>query len=140
MSLEANKAVARRYFEELRNQRKLEIIDEILAPTWVVHLPSGDHLGELEKSRKILADVFERSPDQHDEILSIVAEGDKVAVLHIRTATFENQYGDLSPTGEKMSMWMSQVFRIADGKIAEFWTVMDSVAFEKFLGKYGKSC
>lgn len=36
-------------------------------------------------------------------------------------------------------LWVSTTYRIADGKIAESWGVTDSVAFQKFLGTYGKS-
>ena len=139
MSLEENKAIARRFFEELHNQQNLDVINEIMAPTWVSHSPDGDNDKGLEAFRNGMANIFEAAPDIHDEIRSIVAEGDKVAVLHTRTATFQKQLGNLPPTGEKLSLWMSQLFRIADGKIAESWLVLDSVAFQKFLGTYGKS-
>ena len=139
MSLEENKAIARRFFEELHNQQNLDVINEIMAPTWVSHHPDGDDDTGLEAFRKGMANIFETSPDIHDEICSIVAEGDRVAVLHTRTGTFQKQFGDLPPTGKKLSMWMFHHMRIADGKIAEEWLVYDSVAFEKFLGTYGKN-
>ena len=138
MSVEENKALVRRLIEECRNKKNLDVLGEIMAPNWVTHGPGGDKENNLEQSRKGVSEIFDAAPDLHDEIIDIVAEGDRVAVLYNRHQTFKNQYHDIAPTGEKASIWIFNLFRIADGKIVETWSVFDTVAFQKFLGTYGK--
>jgi predicted ester cyclase len=138
MSLEENKAIVQRFFDECHNQKNLDAMSEITASTLVRHGPEGDTTSDLEKRRKGLSEMFDASPDLHDEILNIIAEGDKVGVLLTRNQTFLNQFRGLPPTGEKVSLWAYELFRIANGKIVEIWSIFDSVALQKFLGTYGK--
>ena len=114
MSVEENKALAASFLEDLHNKKDLDVIGKIMAPNWTAHLgPDKDQKRDQNEFRESQADIFKDYPDLHDEIHDLVAEGDRVAVFHTRTAT--------SPEGKKIKTWMFHLFRIADGKIAEEW-------------------
>lgn len=136
MSVEKNKAIVRRLFEEVHNKRNLDVIEEVFAPVCVNHGPGGDSETSTDHYREGAAEIAAAAPDVHDEIINMMAEGDKVGVLFARQETFTNQFRNLPPTGVKASIWGYQLCRIEDGKIVEQWSVFDTVAIQKFLGTY----
>ena len=85
---EANKQLARRWFEEVWNQRKESAIDAILTPDCRAHGLGGDAVLVGPEGFK----TFHRSfcgafPDLHVTVDDIVAEGDKVAIRWTATMT-----------------------------------------------------
>src|SRR5881397_2461806 len=79
-TVERNKAIVRRIFDEIFNQGKLEVADELLTPNTEVHVPF-DHPGSGPAAlKKIVASLRAGFPDIHLEIDDLVGEADKVAV------------------------------------------------------------
>src|SRR5687767_6804824 len=84
MSIEKNRAIVKRFYDELWNQRRFSVADEIFAETCVTHqLRSGE--APLATPRGP-ADVKQHVdewlagfPDLRFEVEEIVAEGDLVA-------------------------------------------------------------
>ena len=77
MSIEANKAIVRRWFDEFWNAEKLEILDEILHPDYV----AGDHTaGAPSVAHAKASNVFWHRVlrDMHFTIDDMIAEGDTV--------------------------------------------------------------
>ncbi|MDQ4077252.1 MAG: ester cyclase [Chloroflexota bacterium] len=111
MSTEENKSVVRRYFEEVNNQRKLAVIDEIIAPDLA------------EPTRGAVGRVAAAFPDYHISITDQIAEGDKVATVWTLTGTHQGEWmspmGAIAPTGKQVTYTATTTLRIADGKIAE---------------------
>ena len=69
-------------------------------------------------------------PDQQINIEQIVASGDRVGVQVNWTATHQGPFMNVPPTGKRIQVAGTGIFRIADGKIAEEWMQED------FLGIY----
>ena len=67
----------------------------------------------------------------HDEIHGMVAEGNLVAFRATRSGTNKKN-------GNHGSVPSFHLFRIENGKIAEYWWLLDTVAAQKFYGTYGK--
>jgi predicted ester cyclase len=78
-TLEANKAVMRRYIEELWNQRKWEVIDEIIDPSYKSEPPSFPSFWGIDDLKKNCPPFMAMFPDGNWTTLDMVAEGDKVA-------------------------------------------------------------
>jgi steroid delta-isomerase-like uncharacterized protein len=117
---EQNKAVARRVFEEIFNQGKFQVADEIYAKDFVNHgLHSDVGLAEDQAAAR-----FEKQacPDLKMTIGPMVAEGDLVSVLWIARGTNTASAGWLPATGAKIEERGITIWRIADGKIREEWT------------------
>jgi len=133
MSVEKNKAILHRYVEEIWNQGKLAVIDELVAPTMIVHFPGFDTKG-LEEYRQSFTLFRTAFPDLHSTIEHVVAEGDMVATRWVNQATHKGTYMGIAPTGRQVSWTSSSIYRIVDGKVAESWSDMDSLGLLQQLG------
>ena len=131
MSLEKNKAIVRRLFEEL-NKRNLSIMDELIAPDFFHHT---HQLRGLESYKQLETRVVNGFPDLHETIEDIIAEGDKVWVRYKAEGTHTGEFHLYSPViGKKITFTVVQTLRIVDGKIAELWGVYDLLEFLTQLG------
>jgi C-1 hydroxylase len=129
MSLEENKAIVRR-FVEAYNERKLDLIDDFVAPNYL------DHTNKV--GREGLKQLFDVGliafPDWHETIEDIIAEGDKVWVRLSYTGTHKGEFMGLAPTGKKITSKAVDIYRIVNGKLAEYWNVTDNVNIFKQIG------
>jgi predicted SnoaL-like aldol condensation-catalyzing enzyme len=79
MSAEENKALARRFLEEVFNEGNLAAIDELIDPDWVQHDPAmPEKLRWVEGTRQLVEVYHAAFPDVHITTEDQVAEGDKV--------------------------------------------------------------
>lgn len=128
MSLEENKSIVRRWIEAY-NKRNLDF-DEFIAPDYV------DHTNQVDRDGlKQLFDMgLKAYPDWHETIEDIIAEGDKVWVRLSYTGTHKGEFMGLPPTGKKVTSTAVDIYRIVDGKLAEYWNVTDTVNIFKQIG------
>lgn len=83
MSLEENKAIVRRYFEEVRNKGNLDAINELVTPDFVEHLSSDEiDFRGMEKLKQLSLQGLTSMPDRRYTILDIIAEGDQGSGAH----------------------------------------------------------
>ena len=110
MSTEQNKAVVRRFIEEILTNQNAALVDELFAPDYVNHLVPGGREG-FKQFFPMLRSAF---PDLKFGISveRLIAEGDHVvarATMRITNAGKEATGSDLSE------------YRVANGKIVEDW-------------------
>jgi predicted ester cyclase len=115
MSLEENKAIARRLVEE--GWANPDILDEIMADDMV---GPGDIRG-LDAYRQACVAFFEGFPDAQCSVDDIIAEGDKVVVRWKVTATHTGEWAGIPATNKQVSYGGTDTMRIADGKVAQGW-------------------
>jgi steroid delta-isomerase-like uncharacterized protein len=114
----------------------LDAVEEALAPDFVNHdapeFPGvgGDRAGVLA-AIGYLKMAF---PDARADLVSVVAEGDKVGVHDQLVGTHESEFLGVAPTGREVRVDFVHVFRVADGRIVERWGVSDSATLLKQLG------
>jgi predicted SnoaL-like aldol condensation-catalyzing enzyme len=121
--VEANKELYRHYIEDLWNKKDPAAPDRYLAPDYVEHntnLPPG-----LDGRKRFVATVLTAFPDYHAEILEVVAEGDRVVARVQFTGTNDGPCEGRPPTHNNLSFFTADFFRIAGGKIAEHWDVVN---------------
>ncbi len=119
MSLEEIKALVRKGIEAM-NRRDLTMLDEFMAPDYVDHT---NQLRGREDVKQFYTGAFKDFPDFHRTIEDMIAEGDKVWVRFKITGT--------APSGKKIELTSVTIFRIANGKVVEGWTVPQLVSKEK---------
>jgi len=129
MSLEENKAIVRRFIEAY-NERNLDSFDEFIAPDYVDHTNKVDREG----LKKLFDMGFKAFPDWHETIEDIIAEGDKVWVRLSYTGTHKGEFMGLAPTGKKISSKAVDIYRIVNGKLAEYWNVTNDLNIQKQIG------
>ncbi len=135
MSGEANKAIIRRYFDEVWNGGNLDLIDQFFAPDYVNHSPSPGQ-GQGSAALKALIAMFRgAAPDLRITVDDLLAEGDRVASRWTArgTHTGEGLLG-LPPTGRVIVGETIAIDRFADGRIVEHWARRDDLGLFQQLG------
>jgi len=122
---EKNKAVARRVFEEIFNQGKFQVADEIYAPDFVNHGLHRD--ASLQEDQVAVHWEKQALPDMKMTVDLVVAEGDLVTVVWRGRGTNTAAASPLPATGVKVEFNGITVWRIVDGRIREEWTAFDKL-------------
>ena len=136
MSTESNKAIARRFLEEVFGQGKLAVADEIVAPDHVDHGPGalpGMPPGP-EGSKLLVMGYRNAFPDIHFTIDEQIAEGDKVVTRWTAHATNTGELAGIPATGKSATVTGIGVDRIVIGKIVESWGLFDQFGMMQQLG------
>ena len=134
MSLEKNKALVRRFIEEVQSQHKLTAVDEIMDPNMIDHAAQPSSLNSVETFKKFFAGFIAAFPDVKAVIHNQVAEGDKVVTHKTFHGTHKGEFMGIPPTGKKVAIEVIDIFRIAGGKFAEHWAVVDMMSVMQQLG------
>jgi steroid delta-isomerase-like uncharacterized protein len=136
MLTETNKALSRRFLEEVFNNGKLNVLDEIIAkdhvttgPGTLPGLPTGP------EGQKQLVTVYRNAfPDVHFTVDEQIAEGDKVVTRWTGHGTHQGELLGIPATGKSSTVTGIAVDRIANGKIAESWGIFDQFGMMQQLG------
>ena len=134
-TVEQNKAVIRRIFEEIINQGNLDLADELLTPDTDVHVPFEDPGDGPQALKKIVGGLREGFPDLHLEIDELIGEGDMVAVAwHSTQQTHLGAYRGLPPTGRPGSISGIDMMRLENGRVSMFSMHLDELGAVRQMG------
>lgn len=117
-----NKALVRRFFAAVQ-AGELHLFDELIAEDYADHL-AGQKAGR-ENLKKYFAGLREAFPDIELPISAVVAEGNLVAVLNRVRGTHQGDYGAFKAKGNRVDAPAFQLYRVANGQLAEHWEVAD---------------
>ncbi len=133
MSLQENKAVVRRFVEEVQCRHNLAALDELFSPDFVDH--SGmTNPPTLEGSRQFFTMMFAAFPDMRFAIRQQIAEGDKVLTYKTLQGTQLGPFMGIPATGKAVAVDVMDIFTVTGGKITEHWTVGDMLRMMQQLG------
>ncbi len=134
MSAEENKALVRRWFEEL-DRRNFAVIDELLPADYADHNPPLPDLPPgREGVRQASLRLSAAFPDAVHVLEDQLAEGDKVMTRLTTRATFTGEILGYRPTGKVVEVSGIAVHRIASGRLVEHWAHMDMAGFMEQIG------
>ena len=134
MSTEANKAVVRRWAEEVLNKGNLTTIDELFAADYVDHTNPPDWPPGSIGHKQIIALYHTAFPDFHYTIEQEIAEGDMVVIRGTYQMTHQGEFFGIAPSGKWATTTGMHLFRLADGKIVEHWCNNDDLGVMRQLG------
>lgn len=135
MSLEQNKAIARRHFEELWHTGNLDVADEIYSSRAVGHYSDNPDLtGYPDDERELVRADKVAFPDGRVTVQAQIAEGDIVVTRWRFDATHAGPLYDIPPSGRRISVAGVHVHRIDGGKIVEIWAHPDTLSFMSQMG------
>jgi steroid delta-isomerase-like uncharacterized protein len=123
--LERNKALIRRYYEEMWNQWDLSLAEELLAPGLKFRGSLGTETEGIRAFCRYARSVWTGFPDFHNEIRGIVAEGDVVVARVVYTGTHRGDVLGVAATGRPVCYEGVAWFRIEGGLIAEVDVMAD---------------
>jgi len=133
MSLAQNKALVRRFVEEVQSQHNLAVLDELFSPDFVDH--SGmTNPPTLEGSRQFFTMMFAAFPDMKMTIHQQLAEGDKVRTYKTLQGTHQGPFMGIPATGNEVSIDVIDIFTVEGDLMTEHWTVGDMLTMMQQLG------
>jgi steroid delta-isomerase-like uncharacterized protein len=134
MSTEDNKALMRRFLEEVFNKQNLAAVDEFITPNHVDHTLPPFLPTTPEGTKRAIGMFLTAFPDVHLTVEDMIAEGDKVVTRYTSRGTQKGAFVGIPPTGKQMTVSSIVVARIADGKIVEEWGLDDQMGMLQQLG------
>jgi steroid delta-isomerase-like uncharacterized protein len=131
---EENKYIFRRYVEELGNEGKLELADEVF-DRYLAHQPDGSVLERgPEDVKRFMGEFREGFPDFYSTIENQIAEGDKVVTRWRMRGIHRGEFRGIAPTGKGVDVTGIGIFRFSDGKVVESWDNFDQLGMMRQLG------
>ncbi len=133
MTLEDNKALVRRFIDEIFVEGRLDAVDELLADDFVGHTwrSTGDGKGDLKRA---IERVGQGLADARFVVEDMIAEGDRVAVRVTASATQVGEFMGLPASGRTYTIGEIHIFRIRDGRVTEHWHQFDQMGLMRQLG------
>jgi steroid delta-isomerase-like uncharacterized protein len=131
---EQNKAIVRRFWEEIFNGRKFTLIDELFTTDWIYHGVAGQKVYGPEGLKQFLTAYHNAFPDIQVKVENLIAEGDKV-VSHVTSrGTHKGELMGIAPTGKQITVPVICISRFVGDKIVEDWEIIDLFGMLQQLG------
>ena len=115
------KAMLERMFDEIINEGRLEVADELFADDYVDHGPMGDIAGR-EAFKQLVAQWRSAVPDVHCTLSHVIVEGDIAGWLVHTTGTHTGDGLGFPGTGKRFETVSANVGRFRDGQAVEHWS------------------
>ena len=134
VQIEQNKALYRRFLEEVFNDGKIDKVNQFLSQSYVLHdAPPGTPPGP-EAVKQVVAMFRKAFPDLKIAIEELVAEGDKVCARATTRGTHRGTFFGIPATGKAVTMSGLTMVRIVDGRIIESWVKNDVGSLMRQIG------
>ena len=134
MSVDQNKALIRRLYEEALNKGNLEVVDEIIAPNYIRHGLAPGTLSGPESTKQVFVMMRTAFPDTHVTVEDQVVEGDKAVHRVTLRGTHKGNFMDIAPTNKQVEATAIIIDRISGGKVMETWAEVDMMGMMQQLG------
>ena len=131
---DANKALFRRFIEEVINDKNPDKLDTLISENWLDHNPPPGGAPGVEGMKQMMGMFFAAFPDIHSTIDQLIAEGDIVAGRMITTGTHQGELMGIAATGKRITISEIHMVRIENGKAVEHWGNTDDLGMMQQLG------
>ncbi len=126
--MEENKAIIRRFYDEVINRRRLAVLDEILAPNFEGFKTEGaDHASNCENFKHFLAFALSTFPDCQQTIHAWHMEKDVVVTRWSLCGRQKGDYLGLPGIEQQFRATGSDTFPLVGGQIMEHWVELDTL-------------
>jgi steroid delta-isomerase-like uncharacterized protein len=128
------KAQAQRWFTEVMNEGKLEVIDEICSQDFVDHNPLPGTSPDFAGLKDFVTQVRSAFPDIETTAEDILVEGDRLAVRSTIRGTHKGDFMGIPASGKKVEVSNYDFVRFENDQAAEHWGTIDSAALMEQIG------
>ena len=119
---ERNKILARRFYDEILNDRKMDVVNEILSPEYTDHSATAPGRENFKTYFATITSVF---PDIKVTVEDLFSNGDKVAARLTIYGTQLGSFRGFPPTGTQATWAGIDILHISNGVITERWSERD---------------
>jgi steroid delta-isomerase-like uncharacterized protein len=132
VSTATNKAIVRRYLEQIFNERRIDLFEEFLVENYQIH-GAGIAPGR-EAAEEWLTMIGAAFPDMQLTFEDMIAEEDKVVVRSAFSGTHQGELFGIPATGKRVTRTSVIIFRLAKGEIVEGWYAANDLDLMQQLG------
>jgi steroid delta-isomerase-like uncharacterized protein len=130
-----NKAAMRRIYEEIWNQGKFEVVDEVISPDYVGHLPTPPGAPSGREGLVWLIKAYRTAfPDIHVQVEDQIAEGDQVLTRITIQGTHQGQLMNIPATNKHVTVTALVLTRFKNGRNVEGWAELDRLGLMQQIG------
>jgi predicted ester cyclase len=128
MSAEESKDLIQRYIQAVDDNQTSDwsLVDEYIAEDFVAHNPPAPGVSLDREGMKQAAEIFRVATPGRHEIRMQVAEGDLVVSHIVGRGVHEGELFGVPPTNKEVETDGIVIHRVRDGKIVEYWSVVDA--------------
>jgi steroid delta-isomerase-like uncharacterized protein len=134
MGVKENKDTVSRFWEEVFNSKKLNLIDNLFTEDYVYHGAAGQEVRGREGLKQFLSMYFGAFPDLHAEVEDIFGEGEKILSRATCHGTHQGQLMGMPPTGKQVAIRVICADRLAGQKVTESFELPDLFGMMQQLG------
>ena len=131
---ENNKAVIRKFLEEVINQNRMDRATDLVVEDFVELDPLPGQRQGREGLKEVLGLMRAAFPDIHWAVEEMVAEGDKVVTRFTWTGTHRGSFMGIPATGKSVSVKGVVIDQLEGGKMSNSRILMDSLGMLQQLG------
>jgi steroid delta-isomerase-like uncharacterized protein len=128
-----NKALVRRYYDEVLTGRDRKLLARLLDPAFVSHVSGGPDAG-AEAYAAAVAATHAAFPDLAVTVHDQVAEDDKVVTRWSATGTHTGDFAGVPATGRVVTVSGIHIHRIRHGRLIEHWEELNLLGVLRQLG------
>ena len=135
MGQEANRKCVERWGEEVATNQKYDVLDELLAPSFVDHDPASEQGPGIEGLKDFFRSMHKSFPDLKGEGKELVATDDYVTMRYTLSGTHKGEWKGAAPTGKTFEVAAVQLAKFDDqGRCTERWGSTDELGLAQQLG------
>ncbi len=125
MNVDANKALIRRFYEEVWARGNVGFAEEVFSDDYVRHDLRPTSAAPGAAGQASIAEQFRRAfPDLEWRVDHVLGDGDLVAARWTASGAHSGAWGDVAPTGRRVTFSGVNIFRVGDGgKVVEIWNL-----------------
>jgi steroid delta-isomerase-like uncharacterized protein len=132
--IELNKALSRRFNDEVKNGHRLAAIDELLDADFVNHSEIPGFPSTREGVKSFFGYFIGAFPDLKCTVHDVVAEGDKVVDYFTLSGSHQGEFMGIPATGKHVEFQGMHIFAMRNGRITDHWNVLDLMCLMTQLG------
>jgi steroid delta-isomerase-like uncharacterized protein len=130
-----NKAIIRRLYDEVWNERKIGLVDKLMSPSHALYEPSVPDSRMGPEAYKATVNRFAKGmPDISFAIQDMISEKNKVVVLWIMSGTHTGEFDGFAATNKKFSVEGITIHQVENGKILDSYASWDRLGMMRQLG------
>jgi steroid delta-isomerase-like uncharacterized protein len=134
MSIEENKALNQRFYDEVVNGRNYDVIDELVTADFVEREEIPGTAPGKAGVRQAFEMMHAAFPDLKATIEEVVAEGDWVTTHSVFSGTHQGEWMGVAASGKSISVNVVDFVRFSGGKVVEHWGMMDALTMMQQIG------
>jgi steroid delta-isomerase-like uncharacterized protein len=133
---ERNKALYRRFIQEVFNEERVEALTSMLSKAYILQDAPDDGPSGADAVKQVVRQYRTAFPDLQISIEEVVAEGDAVCARSVLRGTHQGQFMGIAATGRSVSMTSLSLVHIVDGRLASSCVKNDLPTLLRQLGAW----